>query len=90
MLVPTNLSPFYPYPTNLSLFNPQIISSILFIVALVGTCILARRTYKVLAVVFAYYLITLLPVLGIFQVGDRPQLTVIHTFPVSGRFFSLD
>jgi len=86
MLVPTHLSPLYPYPVNLSLFNLQVISSLVCILALVSICIILRKRYKVLTFVFAYYGITLFPVLGILQVGGQAAADRYTYLPSIGPF----
>jgi len=72
MVWPRGLVPVYPFPKNIHVFDLKyIISGILF-VSVTGVCLwLLRREKCMLFTVWAYYLITLMPVLGIIQVGSQ-------------------
>ena len=66
-LWPTRLAVFYPYPLE-SLVVPAILAAI----ALLGISVLAIRTFRqrpYLAVGWFWYLVTLLPVIGLIQTG---------------------
>jgi Flp pilus assembly protein TadD len=70
MVWPKGLVPFYPYPTEVSFFSFKYIGSILLITGITVLCVyLWRRRQKVWGAVWVYYVITLVPVLGIVQVG---------------------
>ena len=69
---PVGLVPFYPFPKTISFFDlPYSISVILTISITVGCIWLWKRGRKLFLVIWAYYLITLLPVVGFIQVGGQ-------------------
>jgi len=71
-LVPNGLSPYHPYPE--AALSPSISSyaAIVFIIGLIAACFILflRDTKWPLALLF-YYASTLLPVIGLIQVGDQ-------------------
>ena len=72
MLWPVKLVPFYPFPNTINFFD--LIYGISVIVALIITagCVwLWKRGNCLFGTVWAYYLITLLPIAGIVQVGGQ-------------------
>lgn len=70
-LVPFNLLPFYPHPIQLSsLSMPSLMgATVPLIVTLL--CLYMLRREKLWIAVWGYYVVTLLPVLGILQVGGQ-------------------
>jgi hypothetical protein len=71
MLWPTDLAPLYPYPSGISFFRIEYIISFSVLFMITGFCIYSWKRQKIWTVVWAYYLITLFPVLGIIKVGDQ-------------------
>jgi hypothetical protein len=71
MILPINLVPFYPYPEDMSLFSPENIVPVVLVIAITATCIAVMRRQKLWISVWSYYVITLIPVLGIVQVGSQ-------------------
>jgi tetratricopeptide (TPR) repeat protein len=72
MAWPSQLAPFHPYPhpKTISFFSPDYASGFILLLAITAFCIfLWRKGYKIWLVVWAYFIITLLPVLGIIKVG---------------------
>jgi tetratricopeptide (TPR) repeat protein len=73
MIWPVRLVPFYPFPKEFSSLDNAYygISGVLFLLV-TGVCIwLWRRGHYLFFTAWAYYLITLLPVAGIVQVGSQ-------------------
>ncbi len=70
LVAPLNLSPFYPYPTWQP-FSIEAIGSLLLFIAISLFCIMQNKRQKIWLVVWMYYLVTILPVIGIVQVGDQ-------------------
>jgi Flp pilus assembly protein TadD len=65
---PMKLSPFYPHPMDL--LNPGVaIFSLLLLIGATTAALLFARTRRYILVGWLWYLIMLLPVLGILQVG---------------------
>ncbi|MFZ4438794.1 MAG: tetratricopeptide repeat protein [Syntrophales bacterium] len=84
MLWPVNLACFYPYQTSIAL--SILLSSVVLLVAL---CVLSFRyiqTAPYLAMGWFWYLITLLPVCGIIQVGEQAMADRYTYIPMIGLF----
>ena len=72
MVVPYTLVPFYPHPQNLHGLELQYIVSGIVVLAITGFCVwLLNQKKYLLCIVWLYYIITLLPVIGIIQVGSQ-------------------
>ena len=72
MILPFDLIPFYPYPEYIYPLVPQYIISGILILSITGGCLWAVKRGKYLFfTAWSYYLITLLPVIGIIQVGGQ-------------------
>jgi tetratricopeptide (TPR) repeat protein len=69
MIFPWTLSPFYPYPQDPSFFSPEYLFPIAFTIGFTVFCIAIAKKERLWPAVWAYYIITLLPVIGIVQVG---------------------
>lgn len=87
MLWPVNLAVFYPYPTSFP------ISVVLLSVTFLGAvCFFSFRyihTAPYLAMGWLWYLITLLPVSGIIQVGDQAMADRYTYIPLIGLFIAI-
>ena len=71
-IIPLRLVPFYPFPPHLHWLDSQYLLSALLILAITGSCLwMARQGKYLFLTVWSYYLITLLPVVGIIQVGGQ-------------------
>ncbi len=71
MVFPLNLSPLYPYPKNIS-FSFSFFLPVLCVLAATAFCLLAAKRQKRLWLAcWGYYVVTLLPVIGIVQVGKQ-------------------
>jgi tetratricopeptide (TPR) repeat protein len=72
MVLPLNLVPLYPYPTEVSVLAPAYLFSILLVAGITVACvIMAKRKRLLFLSAWGYYVVTLLPVLGIVQVGGQ-------------------
>lgn len=86
MLLPLNLAPFYPYPRDVSLFSFEYLSTIFLLSAITGSCLVLVKNRKVWPAVWAYYVATLIPVLGIIQVGNQTMADRYAYLPSIGLF----
>lgn len=86
MVWPSGLVPFYPYPSKISFFMQEFFLSFLTITVITILCILTWKKQKVWAVAWGYYVITLLPVLGIIQVGEQAAADRYTYIPSIGPF----
>ena len=91
MLWPIGLVPFYPFSQAIGFFDPTYGISGILALSITGGCVwLWKRGRILFLIVWAYYLITLLPVVGIVQVGiqaaaDRyTYLPSVSIFLVAG------
>ncbi len=85
MLWPSGLAPFYPHPAdNVSLLYAGL-CAIMLLAATVLVIIFGRR-FKYLPVGWFWYLGTLVPVIGIIQVGDQAYADRYSYIPLTGLF----
>jgi Flp pilus assembly protein TadD len=89
MLVPLNLVPYYPYPDQVPPFSPEYLASIALIIVITLFCALISKRQKVFLSVWGYFVVTLLPVLGIVQVGTQAMADRYLYLPSIGPFFLL-
>ena len=86
MMVPMNLIPYYPYPKNASLFSLEYALAITLVSVITIACIIIAKKQKLWLTVWGYYLVTLLPVLGIVQVGNQAMADRYSYLPSLGPF----
>jgi hypothetical protein len=90
MMLPINLIPYYPYPRNVSLLSPEYILSIVLVLGITAACVLmAKRNQRLFLSVWGYYILTLIPVLGIIQVGGQSMADRYSYLPSLGPFLIL-
>ncbi|MGC2062927.1 MAG: tetratricopeptide repeat protein [Thermodesulfovibrionales bacterium] len=87
MVLPFNLSSFYPYPERgVSLFSPEYGSAVVLVVVISTACILLAGKKKIWLAIWGYYVVTLLPVIGIIRLGI-PAMSDRYTYlPSLGPF----
>jgi Flp pilus assembly protein TadD len=85
-LLPIHLMPLYPYPRHVSLLSFEYISSIILVVGITAACAILAKRQKLWMVAWGYYLVTLLPVLGIVQVGGQSMADRYMYLPSLGPF----
>jgi tetratricopeptide (TPR) repeat protein len=88
VLLPLNLVPFYPYPRDVSLFSFEYLLAVFFLSAITGICLAFVKTRKAWPAVWAYYVATLIPVLGIVQVGNQTMADRYTYLPSIGPFLA--
>ena len=89
MLWPANLIPFYPYPRNVSLLAPEYLLSLVLVTGVTAGCILLAKRQKWWLAAWGYYTVTLIPVLGIVQVGTQAMADRYTYLPGLGPFLCL-
>ncbi len=87
MLWPVNLACFYPYPASFPI--SIVLLSLIFLGAACFFSFRYIRTAPYLAVGWLWYVITLLPVSGIIQVGDQAMADRYTYIPLTGLFIAL-
>ena len=86
MLWPLDLVPFYPYPRHISLLSFEYLSALALVVGITAVCIVLAKRQKLWLTVWGIYVVTLLPVLGIVQVGDQSMADRYLYLPSLGPF----
>jgi tetratricopeptide (TPR) repeat protein len=81
---PVGLSIYYPYPDFISFWSA--LAAFLFLALVTGFVILKGRKQGYLAAGWFWYLITLLPVIGILQVGRQAMANRYAYLPFIGIF----
>ncbi|GBE03986.1 lipoprotein NlpI [bacterium BMS3Abin09] len=70
ILWPVDLVPFYSYPSKIDLLTPEYTGSLIVVSGITAFCIFSWKKQKVWSVVWVYFIVTLLPVLGIMRFGN--------------------
>jgi len=84
LIWPVDLAIYYPYPRDIPYWG--VIAAFLFLAAATGFVVLKIRKYGYLTVGWFWYLITLLPVIGILQVGRQAMANRYAYIPFIGIF----
>jgi protein O-mannosyl-transferase len=87
MLLPLNLVPFYPYPKNVSLFSLKYAMAIILVIGITTVSWVLAKKQRLWLSVWAYFVVTLVPVLGIVQVGYQSMADRYTYLPSLGPFF---
>ncbi|MCX7981963.1 MAG: tetratricopeptide repeat protein [Syntrophales bacterium] len=83
-IYPTNLAFFYPYPDRIPVW--QWLGALVLLVGLTALVFLRAKRYPYLAAGWLWYVITLLPVSGIIQVGAHAMADRYSYIPINGLF----
>jgi hypothetical protein len=86
MILPLNLIPLYPYPQDVSLLSLGFLATVFLVTGITAACVLAARKEKLWMSVWFYYVVTLIPVIGIVQVGSQPMADRYTYLPSLGPF----
>jgi len=86
MLLPMNLIPFYPYPDTVPLFSIKYLLVIGLVVGITAVCVVLVKKQKLWLSAWGYYVVTLVPVLGIVQVGGQSMADRYTYLPSLGPF----
>ena len=86
LLMPVNLLPYYSYPKDVSLLSLKYLFPVLAVAAITIGGIAEARRRPALISAWAYYVITLVPVLGIIQVGTQAMADRYTYLPSLGPF----
>ncbi len=71
MAVPRDLIPYYPYPKDISPLSLDFLLAFALVIGITIFCIIIAKRHKLGLAVWGYYVVTLLPVIGIVQVGSQ-------------------
>ena len=86
MVFPLNLIPFYPYPKDAFPTSPKYLLFILLTVLVSAVCLAVVKKRKAWPAIWGYYIVTLLPVLGVVQVGYQAMADRYTYLPSLGPF----
>lgn len=86
MVWPFNLSPFYPYPIAVSLLSWRYLLAIAVLIGISTSCMIMARRQRAWIALWGYYVITLIPVIGIVQVGRQAMADRYTYLPSLGPF----
>lgn len=70
MVFPLKLSPFYPYPDPTDVFSFVFVGSAILFVAITVFSLWKIRKKRQFSAIWLYYIITLMPVIGIIKAGE--------------------
>jgi tetratricopeptide (TPR) repeat protein len=84
-LWPTDLAVFYPHPND-TLAVWKVISAIVFLLAVTASAIIFRKQRPYLFTGWFWYLVMLLPVIGLVQVGEQGRADRYTYLPHIGLF----
>jgi len=90
IVLPVDLLPFYQYPRHVS--SLTLAGYFLAVAAVAGItvlCVIIAKKRRLWPSIWAYYLVTLLPVLGIVQVGSQSMADRYLYLPSIGPFLAL-
>jgi tetratricopeptide (TPR) repeat protein len=86
MVLPINLAPYYPYPEDISFFAMEYIVSIMLLIAITSFCLWSSKRERLFSAVWIYYVVTLVPVIGVVQVGGQAAADRYTYLPSLGPF----
>ena len=87
LFYPANLAIWYPYDRDFQ--NPEVAGSIVLLSAITALCVWQMRTRKYLLTGWLWFLGTLVPVIGIVQVGSQSMADRYTYVPYFGLFVML-
>ncbi|MFQ5428610.1 MAG: tetratricopeptide repeat protein, partial [Thermodesulfobacteriota bacterium] len=87
LAMPVSLAPYYPLPLSPGLGEPVFLLSLAFFVIISLICLFfAMRGMRALPTLWGYYILTLLPVIGLVQVGSQAAADRYSYLPTLGFF----
>ena len=89
IILPTNLIPFYPYPKDISLLSLEYPLTIILAVGITVICIVRASRERFWLSLWFYYIVTLIPVIGIIQVGAQAMADRYTYLPSLGPFLMM-
>jgi hypothetical protein len=87
MVLPLNLLPFYPYPRIVQVLSLEYLLPAILVTGITITGVVIAKKQKLWLSIWGYYVITLLPVIGIVRVGSQEMADRYAYLPSLGFFF---
>ena len=88
-VLPFELFPFYSIPDNIGFLSPEFAGSIALVLGVTVFCIATIKKNKHFAAAWFFYLVTLFPVIGVFQSGGQAAADRFTYIPLLGPFLLL-
>ncbi|MEE9542637.1 MAG: tetratricopeptide repeat protein [Thermodesulfobacteriota bacterium] len=85
-VIPSGLAPFYPLPSSIHIFSFEYVGSFILFLVITALSIYLIRKRAWLAAAWAFYIVTLLPVTGLFQIGAHSGADRYTYLPALGLF----
>jgi hypothetical protein len=86
MVVPLDLIPFYPYPQDVLFSSPEYFLPVVLVLGITITCIVITKRQRVWLAAWGYYVVTLIPAIGIVQIGNTSMADRYSYLPSVGPF----
>jgi len=86
IILPIKLSPYYPLPFNTGLVSITFLASLAAIIVITLLCLIALKRQRWPMALWAFYLVTLLPVSGLVTVGGQAVADRYAYIPTMGFF----
>lgn len=83
---PAGLAPYYPLPGRAALFDLSLYASAVLIIALTIVSIIALRRTRAVVAAWLFFIVTLLPVIGLVQVGSQAAADRYTYIPLIAPF----
>jgi len=85
---PVGLSSYYPYPKlqEIRLLSPQYLCAVILMVGITAILFIGARKQRLWLSAWGYYVVTLIPVIGIIQVGSQSMADRYTYLPSLGPF----
>lgn len=87
LIAPINLAVFYPYPREIPIWHPVL--ALLLIIVVSAGCLRLMKSFPMCTVGWFWYLGTLIPVIGLIQVGDQAAADRYAYIPFIGLYMLL-
>jgi Tfp pilus assembly protein PilF len=84
IILPIDLLPLYPYPDRVSIASSEFFLPVIFFISVSIVCLLYVRTSKIAFAACAFFIVALIPTLGIVQVGAQPMADRYSYLPSIG------
>ncbi len=85
-VIPLNLAPLYPFPDEIRFFSAKYLVPVLLFILISAACALTVRRERLLTALWLFYLVTLLPVIGIMRVGAQEAADRYSYLPIIAPF----
>ena len=86
MILPLDLIPLYPYPMKIAPLSLEYLVPVVLVIAITVICVIFAKKQKLWLAVWSYYVITLLPVIGLVPVGLQSMADRYTYLPSLGPF----